>query len=346
MARRAGLSEYLGGKGRYGDTMVAHINPEEAALLKARGGAGTRNPRTGLLEFYYGTFDGGALEDDIFGSTPESAYTYADPNAAPGGGNYDPNIAAEQKAATYPDAIRPIVNTQMRNIPQQYWRVKGKKELEWEQVLSREAERQAARKADIEWRYSYLPLLKDVRAIRAREEELELKDKLSRQADDRQMAISAGYIRPDGIADLRAYFKDIADKEDEATAAATAKYWKDNPEGKWEKIGNVRSMVMPPSQPTPAKIAAQEMRMKAMDARRRMEATLPGWQPVLNDPLGRAIAAATPLIGGPNHGPRPVFGGSAAPVGYGLVSAPQSPFNDADLWTTGNQSYLDKYRGW
>jgi len=42
----------LASKGRYGDTMLAHINPEEAALLKSRGGAGTINPKTGLPEFY------------------------------------------------------------------------------------------------------------------------------------------------------------------------------------------------------------------------------------------------------------------------------------------------------
>ena len=44
--------ENLASKGRYGDTMLAHITPEEAALLKARGGAGTINPRTGLREFF------------------------------------------------------------------------------------------------------------------------------------------------------------------------------------------------------------------------------------------------------------------------------------------------------
>ena len=44
--------ENLASKGRYGDTMLAHITPEEAALLKARGGAGTINPQTGLPEFY------------------------------------------------------------------------------------------------------------------------------------------------------------------------------------------------------------------------------------------------------------------------------------------------------
>jgi hypothetical protein len=42
----------LASLGRYGDTMLAHINPQEAALLKSMGGAGTINPRTGLREFY------------------------------------------------------------------------------------------------------------------------------------------------------------------------------------------------------------------------------------------------------------------------------------------------------
>ena len=42
----------LASKGRYGDTMLAHINPQEAGLLRSMGGAGTINPRTGLPEFY------------------------------------------------------------------------------------------------------------------------------------------------------------------------------------------------------------------------------------------------------------------------------------------------------
>lgn len=37
--------------GRYGDTMLAHINPMEAALLKYYGGSGSINPKTGLPEF-------------------------------------------------------------------------------------------------------------------------------------------------------------------------------------------------------------------------------------------------------------------------------------------------------
>jgi len=38
--------------GRNGDTILAHITPDEAMMLKANGGAGTLNPKTGLLEFY------------------------------------------------------------------------------------------------------------------------------------------------------------------------------------------------------------------------------------------------------------------------------------------------------
>ena len=37
--------------GRGGDTVLAHINPKEAALLKDMGASGTINPRTGLPEF-------------------------------------------------------------------------------------------------------------------------------------------------------------------------------------------------------------------------------------------------------------------------------------------------------
>lgn len=37
--------------GRGGDSILAHIGPQEAAVLKAMGGAGTANPTTGLPEF-------------------------------------------------------------------------------------------------------------------------------------------------------------------------------------------------------------------------------------------------------------------------------------------------------
>jgi hypothetical protein len=48
----AAAMEILRKQGRYGDTELAHVNPREKALLKALGGAGSRNPRTGLKEFY------------------------------------------------------------------------------------------------------------------------------------------------------------------------------------------------------------------------------------------------------------------------------------------------------
>jgi len=44
-------AEELRKRGRGRDTMLAHITPEEAKLLKARGGRGTLNPDTGLPEF-------------------------------------------------------------------------------------------------------------------------------------------------------------------------------------------------------------------------------------------------------------------------------------------------------
>ena len=48
----ADMAQYLASKGRRGDTMLAHITPEEAEMLKRMGGSGTINPDTGLPEFY------------------------------------------------------------------------------------------------------------------------------------------------------------------------------------------------------------------------------------------------------------------------------------------------------
>lgn len=45
------LAQELPKYGRYGDSIVAHINPQEAAMLKAMGGSGTINPVTGLPEY-------------------------------------------------------------------------------------------------------------------------------------------------------------------------------------------------------------------------------------------------------------------------------------------------------
>jgi len=46
------LAQELRSYGRNGDTILAHINPKEAGILKALGGSGTINPDTGLPEYF------------------------------------------------------------------------------------------------------------------------------------------------------------------------------------------------------------------------------------------------------------------------------------------------------
>jgi hypothetical protein len=47
----ADAARIVANQGRGQDTMLAHITPEEAQLLRSRGGMGTINPMTGLREF-------------------------------------------------------------------------------------------------------------------------------------------------------------------------------------------------------------------------------------------------------------------------------------------------------
>lgn len=44
-------------QGRNGDTELAHITPRESAILRAMGGSGTVNPKTGLREYFDGYSD-------------------------------------------------------------------------------------------------------------------------------------------------------------------------------------------------------------------------------------------------------------------------------------------------
>ena len=76
------LAEMLRSKGRGKDTVLAHITPQEAALLKKRGGRGSRNPDTGLLEFAGG--DGDSTETGDSGM--EIAYEQGTSNSSGGGG--------------------------------------------------------------------------------------------------------------------------------------------------------------------------------------------------------------------------------------------------------------------
>jgi hypothetical protein len=54
----ADVASYLASQGRGGDSILAHITPEEAAMLRRRGGSGTINPMTGLPEFKGGIVGG------------------------------------------------------------------------------------------------------------------------------------------------------------------------------------------------------------------------------------------------------------------------------------------------
>lgn len=53
-----GFADKLRSKGRFGDSLVAHLSEAEARLLKKRGGSGTTNPFTGAVEFYKGAVEG------------------------------------------------------------------------------------------------------------------------------------------------------------------------------------------------------------------------------------------------------------------------------------------------
>jgi hypothetical protein len=72
------LAQVLRSKGRRGDTVLAHITPKEAALLKSRGGRGSINPDTGLPEFLGG-------DDGISFDFGESGASASDWNASAAG---------------------------------------------------------------------------------------------------------------------------------------------------------------------------------------------------------------------------------------------------------------------
>jgi hypothetical protein len=93
------IARLLQDKGRNGDTILAHINPREAALLREQGGAGTMNPETGLPEFYYDLPDLGGYEQ-----VPEGLFEGASPyipNITFGestGGGIDVSVPPQQQA--------------------------------------------------------------------------------------------------------------------------------------------------------------------------------------------------------------------------------------------------------
>ena len=114
-------------KGRMGDTELAHITKEEAAMLKRMGGSGTINPYTGQPEYFIGRvmdaiFSGpeflvdllggeqnafgqfvenitfGAIDSEIFGTDPVK---YQNPDGTISTGPQDQTPGATQMQAGY-----------------------------------------------------------------------------------------------------------------------------------------------------------------------------------------------------------------------------------------------------
>lgn len=89
--------------GRRGDTMIAHINPNEAAMLKRMGGAGTINPMTGLPEFY----EGSDWSDGVSGSHDDGmgdAAAWNEGSSGTGGGT-GVNEGLSDEDTSYQDAL-------------------------------------------------------------------------------------------------------------------------------------------------------------------------------------------------------------------------------------------------
>jgi hypothetical protein len=113
----AGLAQLLRSKGRGKDSILAHINPREAALLKRAGGSGSINPETGLPEFqedysYDSSGDYSSLsttgsdftpeQNAVYGYTGANDAFYPDPEAQKGGYYSGGSSFPEQLQASAP----------------------------------------------------------------------------------------------------------------------------------------------------------------------------------------------------------------------------------------------------
>lgn len=88
-----GLAQILQSRGRRGDSILAHITPEEAQRLKDEGGSGTINPETGLPEFFDDVdYAGGDWAPADVGTQPIEVYA----QDAPTGDMPIPDMASQQ----------------------------------------------------------------------------------------------------------------------------------------------------------------------------------------------------------------------------------------------------------
>jgi hypothetical protein len=96
-----GLAQILQSRGRRGDSILAHITPEEAEMLREEGGSGTINPETGLPEFY----DDAVFNMETGAEMSPQEVAAANPDLYPGG-----ELPAEGQTTTFQPmpAIQPI----------------------------------------------------------------------------------------------------------------------------------------------------------------------------------------------------------------------------------------------
>jgi hypothetical protein len=92
----------LAKRGRNGDTMLAHINPEEAQMLKRMGGSGTINPNTGLPEFFF--------DDDVFSAIAADGGGGGGGYGG-GGGGYSVDISGGAGFAEAPQYVNDFYST-------------------------------------------------------------------------------------------------------------------------------------------------------------------------------------------------------------------------------------------
>ncbi len=87
----------MASQGHGGDTKLAHVNSWEEALLKKLGGAGTRNPHTGLKQFYINPATG--QEEDFFNMPLDIMPTSGSTNVS-GGMNTALNVGGSNSQNT------------------------------------------------------------------------------------------------------------------------------------------------------------------------------------------------------------------------------------------------------
>ena len=96
------IAKMLANKGRGKDTILAHITPKEASILREAGGSGTTNPETGLLEFEGGFEDFAGTQQDIINTISPPSYDYQAPlNSAES--SFAIDYGAPAKELTAPD---------------------------------------------------------------------------------------------------------------------------------------------------------------------------------------------------------------------------------------------------